>query len=147
MSSKVEQFLTTEEEASVVGAIRTAENNTSGEIRVHLEKTALNKDVFDRAIEVFDLLHMNNTKQNNGVLIYVAVADRTLVIMGDTGINEKVPVNFWDSTKNAIISQFKMDDMAQGLVDGILIAGKQLKKHFPRDKDDVNELGDTISVG
>ncbi len=142
----IEEFLTAKEEQEVVEAIRIAEKSTSGEIRVHLENT-FEGDIESRALEVFSILKMDNTRLQNGVLIYVAVADRTLVIMGDTGINEKVPVNFWDSTKNAIISQFKMDDMAQGLVDGILIAGKQLKKHFPRDKDDVNELGDTISVG
>ncbi len=144
--SKVEDFLTREEEIAVVEAIRTAEKNTSGEIRVHLEANS-NEDAFDRAAEVFDFLHMDNTKLSNGVLIYIAVEDRTIVIMGDKGINDKVPPHFWESTNEAIIKQFKTGNMKQGLVDGILQAGEQLKKHFPYTKKDVNELPDDISVG
>ncbi|MDT0556132.1 TPM domain-containing protein [Patiriisocius hiemis] len=144
--SKVEDFLTQEEELAVVEAIRTAEKNTSGEIRVHLEAHT-DKDVFDRAAEVFNFLHMDNTKQSNGVLIYVAVEDRTLVILGDTGINNLVPTNFWQSTKDIIIGHFKNGAIKDGLVDGILKAGEQLKKHFPYRTGDTNELSDTISVG
>jgi len=145
--SKVEDFLTASEEAEIIEAIRLAEKNTSGEIRVHLEKSANDEDVFDRAEEVFVFLHMNNTKLSNGVLIYIAVEDRTLVIMGDKGINDVVAPNFWESTKDTIIAQFKNGDMKRGLVEGILMAGEQLKKHFPYQKDDKNELPDTISVG
>lgn len=144
--SKVEDFLTADEEMAIVEAIRTAEKNTSGEIRVHLEAHS-KTDAFDRAADVFDFLHMNNTKLNNGVLIYIAVEDRTLVIMGDKGINDVVPPHFWESTKDAIIEKFKKGNMKQGLVDGILKAGEQLKKHFPRKNNDTNELLDDISVG
>ena len=143
--SKVEDFLTQDEEAQIIEAIRKAEKNTSGEIRVHLE-THTELDAFERAAEVFELLHMNNTKNSNGVLIYVAVDDRTLVILGDSGINEVVPSNFWESTKDVIISQFKNGAMKQGLVDGILKAGQQLKKHFPYKQGDSNELPNEISV-
>lgn len=151
--SKIEAFLTPVEEAQIIEAIRLAEQNTSGEIRVHLEATstpAISKtkiDVLDRAAEVFDILHMGNTKLSNGVLIYVAVEDRELVIMGDKGINDLVAPNFWESTKDAIISKFKNAEMAAGLVDGILKAGQQLKKHFPYKKGDSNELSDEISIG
>ncbi len=144
--SKLEDFLTAAEEAAIIQAIRTAEKNTSGEIRVHLEAHS-NIDVFDRAAEVFDFLHMDNTKQSNGVLIYVAVEDRNLVIMGDSGINDVVAPNFWESTKDIIISHFKNGAMEQGLVEGILKAGEQLKQHFPHKKGDINELPDEISVG
>lgn len=152
--SKVEDFLSSDEEAAIVEAIRTAEKNTSGEIRVHLEPKSISSgepkkqiDAFDRAAEVFDMLHMNNTKESNGVLIYVAVEDRTLVIMGDKGINDVVGQDFWEGTKDIIISHFKNGDMKKGLVDGILKAGEKLKKHFPHRKDDKNELPDDISVG
>ncbi len=152
--SKVEDFLTSEEEAAIIEAIRIAEKNTSGEIRVHLEPASVSIanpqkkiDAFDRAAEVFDLLHMHNTKQSNGVLIYVAVEDRTLVILGDKGINDIVGQDFWESTKDIIIGHFKDGDMKQGLVDGILKAGEQLKKHFPYRKDDKNELPNDISIG
>lgn len=144
--SKVEDFLNHSEEVEIIEAIRAAEKNTSGEIRVHLEAQS-KIDAFDRAAEVFDFLHMNNTKQSNGVLIYVAVEDRTLVIMGDRGINDVVPVDFWESTKDIIISNFKTDNIAKGLTEGISQAGQQLKKHFPYKKGDSNELTDEISVG
>ncbi|RMA57257.1 TPM domain-containing protein [Ulvibacter antarcticus] len=152
--SKVEDFLTASEEKEIIEAIRIAEKNTSGEIRVHLEATSVSEkepkikmDAFDRAAEVFDFLHMNNTKQSNGVLIYVAVDDRTLVIMGDKGINDRVAPNFWESTKDIMVTHFKNGNTKQGLVEGVLKAGEQLKKHFPFKKGDTNELSDEISVG
>lgn len=144
--SKLEDFLSTREEGEIIEAIRRAEDHTSGEIRVHLEPHS-KIDPFERAAQVFDLLHMNNTRLANGVLIYVAVEDRTLVIMGDTGINDVVPRDFWESTKDIIIQHFKEGDIKQGLVDGILMAGQQLKKHFPKDHDSRNELPDSISFG
>lgn len=144
--SKVENFLTPEGEASIINAIRIAEGKTSGEIRVHLEATS-NIDAFERAAEVFDFLHMNNTKYSNGVLIYVAIDDRTLVILGDKGINDKVNPHFWESTKDIIIAHFKKGDIAPGLVDGIMKAGEQLKNYFPFNTGDKNELPDAISIG
>ncbi len=149
--SKVEDFLTAEEEAQVIEAIRKAEKNTSGEIRVHLEahyNTPQHPvdDVFDRAVQVFDFLHMNNTKNSNGVLIYVAVEDKQLVIMGDTGINKVVPNGFWESTKDSITTHFKKGNIKTGLVAGITEAGNQLKRYFPYHKQDINELPDEIST-
>lgn len=143
--SKVEEFLSPKEEEEVVEAIRMAEKATSGEIRVHIEKSHGTQDIFERAIEVFHLLKMDNTKQENGVLIYVAIDDRDFVIYGDKGINEVVPNDFWESTKDIIVSHFKTGNYKQGLIDGILKAGEQLNKHFPWNKDNTNELSNTIS--
>ncbi|MBJ7882364.1 TPM domain-containing protein [Gelidibacter salicanalis] len=144
--SKTEDFLTPEEEQQVVAAIRTAEKNTSGEIRVHLEKTS-KIDTYERALEVFHMLKMDNTKLQNGVLIYVAVEDKTFVIFGDEGINNVVEDDFWESTKNIMQGHFKRGHFKQGLVDGILKAGKQLEEHFPWQSDDRNEIPDDISIG
>jgi uncharacterized membrane protein len=144
--SKVEDFLTQEEEQEIVEAIRVAEKNTSGEIRVHLEKTT-ELDAFDRALEVFNELKMDETQLKNGVLIYLAVEDKTFVICGDQGINDVVTNDFWDTTKEAMVAHFKNGNYKQGLVDGILIAGEQLKKHFPWSEDDTNELSNEISKG
>lgn len=146
MSNKIEDFLTTEEEQEIVEAIRLAELNTSGEIRVHIEKTS-NGDATERALEVFHLLKMENTKQQNAVLIYVAVNDKTFVIYGDEGINKVVSSDFWDSTKDVIQSHFKLGDFKQGLVEGILKSGEQLKKYFPYSNLDTNELTNVISKG
>lgn len=144
-NSKVEEFLTSKEEAEIIEAIIEAEKNTSGEIRVHLEPHS-KIDAFERAAEVFDRLEMHKTEKRNGVLLYVAVEDRTFVILGDSGINDVVPNDFWESTKDAIISAFKEGKMKQGLVDGILMAGQQLKEHFPYERGDINELPNEIST-
>ncbi|MFI1772064.1 TPM domain-containing protein [Thalassobellus citreus] len=144
--SKIEDFLSTEEEQEIVEAIRIAEQSTSGEIRVHIEKTS-NTDVFNRSMEVFHYLKMDNTKEQNGVLIYVAVEDKTFAIYGDEGINNVVEKNFWDSTKNIMQSHFKAGNFKQGLVDAILKAGEQLEKYFPWEHGDIDELSNEISKG
>jgi uncharacterized membrane protein len=144
--SKVEEFLTKEEEQAIVEAIRLAELNTSGEIRVHLEKKT-SVAPMDRAIEVFHKLEMQNTKDGNGVLIYVAVKSKQFAICGDKGINNVVPNDFWETTKNAIANHFKNGNFKQGLVDGIIKAGEQLKQYFPHQEDDKNELSNEISKG
>jgi uncharacterized membrane protein len=144
--SKVEDFLSKAEEEEIIEAIRIAELNTSGEIRVHIEKTA-KTDAFNRALELFHYLKMDNTKEQNGVLIYVAVEDKTFVIYGDKGINDAVPKNFWDTTKDIMQTHFKAGRFKQGLVDGIIKAGEELEKHFPWNQGDVNELTNKISKG
>lgn len=144
--SKVEKFLTPEEEQEIVQAILDAEKNTSGEIRVHVEShTRL--DHFERAKAIFHLLKMDNTKDENGVLIYVAVNDCKFVIYGDRGIDKAVPENFWNSTKDSIQSHFAKGNFKHGIVKGILSAGKELQKHFPWNHGDINELSNEVSKG
>lgn len=145
-SSKVEDFLSLEEEQEIVDAILEAEKDTSGEIRVHIEATA-QKDPFERAMEVFHLLKMDNTKEGNGVLLYVAVQDHKFVIYGDAGINKVVPDNFWNQTKDVIQEHFKEGHFKEGIIEGVLMAGKELKAHFPWHSDDENELSNEISRG
>jgi uncharacterized membrane protein len=144
--SKVEDFLTKEEEQAVVEAIASAEKNTSGEIRIHIEKQTSMAPI-ERAMEVFRLLKMEETQERNGVIIYIAVESRQFAIYGDKGIHEKVASDFWDCTKDAIANQFKNGQFKQGLIDGILRAGEQLKKHFPYQSEDTNELSNEISKG
>ena len=144
--SNVEAFLTPEEEQEIISAIRVAEKNTSGEIRVHIEASS-EKNHDERSLEVFNLLKMNNTKDENAVLIYVAVNDKKFVIYGDKGINNVVPNDFWNTTKNVIQNHFKHGDFKQGLIDGILKAGEELQTHFPWQIDDENELSNEISKG
>ena len=146
MDSAIEDFLTPGQEKEVVEAIIKAEKQTSGEIRVHIEKTS-NGDVNDRAHDVFHMLKMDETELQNGVLIYVAVEDRSFVICGDKGINKVVPDNFWDKTKEAIEIQFKNGNFKNGIVEGVLMAGEQLKHFFPFTKNDKNELDNEISKG
>jgi uncharacterized membrane protein len=154
--SKVEDFLTKDDEQEIVSAIGIAEKNTSGEIRVHIENgTSLKGELakqtsitaLDRAKEVFRNLNMENTQERNGVIIYVAVKSKQFAIYGDKGINEKVGHDFWDCTKDVMANQFKNGNFKQGLIDGILRAGEQLKTHFPYQDNDTNELSNEISRG
>lgn len=142
--SNVEDFLTIKEEEEIVLAIRQAERNTSGEIRVHIERASKILH-YNRTLEVFRLLKMFNTKQQNAVLIYVAVDDHKFVIYGDKGIDAVVPKNFWDTTKNTMQNHFKKGAFKQGIVNGVLQVGKELKAHFPWNENDINELPNEIS--
>ena len=137
-------FFTKEEQQKIVAAIKEAEFNTSGEIRVHIENHC-KEEALERAAEVFYDLKMDRTAARNGILFYLAVKDRKFAIIGDEGINKEVEHDFWNDIKDEIISNFKENKFAEGLIAGILKCGDKLKKHFPYQNDDVNELSDEIS--
>jgi len=141
---KASSFFTKEQQAHVREAIKEAEEATSGEIRVHIE-TRLTGDVLDRAAWIFKKIGMLKTEERNGVLFYLAITDRKFAIIGDAGINAQVPKGFWDEIKGVLEKHFKEEKFAEGLAKGILMAGQQLKEHFPHKNDDVNELSDEIS--
>lgn len=144
--STAKEFFTQEQIVELKKAIKEAELNTSGEIRLHIEDHA-KSEVLDRASDVFAELNMMKTEQRNGVLFYLAVVDRQFAIIGDAGINKNVPENFWDEIKDTMLAKFKEGNFTEGLSQGIKMAGEQLKKFFPYQKDDVNELSDDISFG
>jgi uncharacterized membrane protein len=143
---KASTFFTPDEQKSILAAIQEAEKETSGEIRLHLDTTC-KESVLDRAAWLFSKLGMEKTAERNGVLFYLAVEDRKFAILGDAGINSKVPEDFWNNVKELLARNFKVGKFAEGLSEGILLAGKQLQTHFPCQKDDVNELSDEISYG
>ncbi|MCF6349985.1 MAG: TPM domain-containing protein [Flavobacteriaceae bacterium] len=144
--SKAANFLTQQQEQQVINAILNAEKNTSGEIRVHIEKSTTKKTL-DRAKEVFYYLKMDETKARNGVLFYLDIKDKKFAIFGDKGIHQKVPTDFWDSTKDIVLAEFKKNNFVHGLIQGINEAGKQLKAYFPYAKNTINELPNTVSKG
>ena len=144
--SKTEDFLTKAEEQEIVNAIALAEKNTSGEIRVHIEENS-QKPPLERAQEVFHNLKMDNTELRNGVLFYICMQSRTFAVIGDKGINEAVESDFWDCTKDLVLSNFKDGKYKDGLVAGINRAGERLKKYFPFEDGDTNELSNEISRG
>ncbi|NQY68261.1 MAG: TPM domain-containing protein [Flavobacteriales bacterium] len=139
-------FFTEQEKKQIVDSVKTAELNTSGEIRVHVEGKCKG-EVLDRASNVFAALKMHKTELRNGVLFYLSTVDHKFAILGDGGINKVVADNFWESTKEKMQEHFRSGDFATGLSEGILSAGEQLKAHFPYQSDDVNELDDEISFG
>jgi len=143
---KAADFFKKEEKEQITLAIQEAEKNTSGEVRIHIELNC-KKDVLDRASFIFEKLKMHQTHLRNGVLFYLAISDRKFAILGDAGINEVTPEDFWDNIKNEVLHYFSENKFAEGLSVGIRMAGKALQEYFPYREDDVNELSDEISFG
>ncbi len=130
----------------ITAAIQAAEHDTSGEIRVHIQHR-VKGDIFAVAKARFEELGMTATEQRNGVLFYIAVKDRQFAVLGDQGINDRVPPGFWENTVATMREHFAQGDLAGGLEAGIREAGRALKEFFPYQSDDVNELSDEISYG
>lgn len=136
----------TEDHAQLLHAIVLAENRTSGEIRIAVEKRSKTEPL-KRAAYYFNKLGMHETSLRNGVLIYMAVEDHTFAIIGDVGINTLVPVDFWDESKLLMLAHFKKGNLVDGLIEGVNHVGMQLKKLFPVAEDDINELPNDIIIG
>lgn len=137
-------FFTNQQQENIQQAIMDAELDTSGEIRVHIENTC-NEDVMDHALKIFYKLEMEKTENRNGVLFYLAVKNRKFAIIGDKGIHEAVPENFWDNVRNNMLSHFRENRFTEGLIEAIAEAGSKLKKYFPYQSSDKNELSNDIS--
>jgi len=137
-------FFTKEDESFILSAIQEAESQTSGEIRLRIEKNA-GEDAMGTARKAFENLGMRNTELHNGILFVLALEDRKFIILGDDGINQKVPEGFWDDVRNLVIEHFQNKLFAKGLAEGIKLAGKQLSTFFPCQEGDVNELTNEIS--
>jgi uncharacterized membrane protein len=143
---KASDFFTEKQKNEIVQAIKMAEHETSGEIRVHIELNCKG-EVLDRAAMIFAKLKMHKTDLRNGVLFYLAVEDKKFAVIGDVGINNSVPQGFWDSVKELLKENFVSGRFTEGLVAGIHLAGEKLKSNFPYQADDINELPDEISFG
>ncbi len=142
----VHKFFSEEDKNQITDAVIAAELNTSGEVRVHVESRC-KEEVLDSAAYWFEKLEIHKTEQRNGVLFYLAMEDHKFAILGDAGINAKVPENFWDEIREYMLTKFKNGQFVDGLTEAILRAGEQLRVHFPYQTDDVNELSDEISFG
>jgi uncharacterized membrane protein len=140
-------FFTPEQRDKIVKAIADAELMTSGEIRLHVEANCSKDEPIERAAEVFRKLKMNETAQQNGVLIYLATEDRRFAIIGDKGINAVVPANFWDGVKEVMAGHFKKGEFLEGVLFAITETGSHLKQYFPLGTGDKNELSNEISEG
>ncbi|MCY7349199.1 MAG: TPM domain-containing protein [Cytophagaceae bacterium] len=140
-------FFTEAQQAQLISAIQTAEKNTSGEIRLHVEQTCPLPDPMERAKAVFGQLNMHQTAQQNGVLFYLSLDDRKFALLGDRGIDSVVPPDFWNTTRDAMREQLRQGQLVEGLSEGIRRAGEQLKTYFPYRDDDRNELSDEVSFG
>ena len=141
-----DQFLDTSGRAQGREAIGAAERRTSGELRVHLEDH-IEEDVLDHAAYVFEELGMHRTRDRNGVLVYVAVADRQVAVLGDSGINEQVPDGFWTDVVGLLKLHFAAGRHAEGLVEAVHLIGEKLSSFFPLREDDTDELSNEVSIG
>lgn len=139
-------LLSETEKEKVIAAIKQAELNTSGEVKVHIEESCPETDPFERAKQVFQYLSLDTTAQRNAVLFYLAHGDRKFAVLGDVGIDQVVPANFWESTRDTLRMYFVQGDFSGGLQMGIKEAGFQLKKYFPYQSNDINEISDDIST-
>ena len=143
---KAKDFFTQDEINKIVESIEKAELETSGEIRFHLESNCKG-EALNRAIQVFKNLKMHKTELHNGTLIYLATVDKKFAIVGDKGINEKVPDDFWEDVKDEMSEKFKNNEFVDGISNAVLKVGGKLKEYFPYKSDDVNELSDDVSIG
>ena len=141
-----ESFFSTKEEQQIISAIKRAEKNTSGEIRVHIDETP-GTDALADAQKVFYALKMEKTKDRNGVLFYLSIQDKQLAICGDIGIDENTPNDFWEKIKETVLKEFQKGHFAKGLIVGIKITGEALKEYFPIEKNDIDELPNELSFG
>jgi len=132
------------DEARLVAAIQSAELKTSGEIRVHIEKTS-DEDPLDACKKKFETLKMYETKDRNGILFFLAIHSKSFAVWGDEGIHQKVTNEFWDSITDCAIGYFKQNDLITGLEKSIEMCGEKLKLHFPIETNDKNELSNEIS--
>ena len=137
-------FFTPAEQDQLIQAIARAELNTSGEIRLHLESFCLGNEI-SAARKVFTSLRMHQTRERNGVLIYIATMSHKIAIIGDEGIHQKLGTEFWERLVQKLIAQFRAHKKAEALSECILECGAQLGRFFPRQQDDKDELTNTIS--
>lgn len=145
---KPRPFFSDEQKQGVVECIRAAEKRTSGEIRLFVESKCRFLDPLDRAAEIFFNLEMDETKERNAVLLYIALKDRQLAIFGDKGIHAQVGTEYWNSIVKQMLSHFKQDDMVGGICTCVTKIGEALYSHFPyNEKTDKNELPDEIVFG
>ena len=144
-SSKKEVFFSKPQEKLIVAAIKQAELNTSGEIRVHLDEEEI-EEIKERAVYIFDSLGMQNTKLKNGVLLYINPVIKRFLVLGDEGIHQNVGDDFWERISQIMQEYFAKGDYTNGTVKAIEAIGIELKKYFPYQGDkDINELDDEIS--
>ena len=143
-SMNPEKFLSREENQQIETAIRQSERQMSAELKLVILRHCW-KTIRQKAKDVFFKLHLDQTRQRNGVLILLVTTNREFLIYGDQGIHEKVGQNFWEDIRDQMLRYFREDRFGDGIEYGILQIGEKLAACFPRQKDDVNELSDDIT--
>jgi uncharacterized membrane protein len=145
---KKADYFTEEEKLRIVDAIRAAEQQTSGEVRVYIESKNVYVDPMDRAAEVFYDLKMDKTDNRNAVLLYIAMKHKQLALFGDEGIYNATGAAYWNNAVKEMIANISAEHVTEGIVNCIHNIGQTLKEKFPFDRvTDKNELPDEIVFG
>ena len=139
------EFLAQLDQKRVVDAIAAAELQTSGEIRIHIQPKPRG-ELRVVAERTFERLGMTKTALRTGVMLFIACEEQRFTILGDRGIDEKVPAGFWDEIAAKLTVRFKSGEFTDGIVEAIHSAGEQLRQFFPRAEDDVDELPNEINI-
>lgn len=139
-------FLARLDQKRITDAIATAERMTSGEIRVHVQPIVVGGEIRKVAERTFERLGMAKTALRNGVLLFIACEEQRFVILGDRGIDEKVPPGFWDDIAAKLTIRFRAGELTDGIVEAIHSAGEELLHYFPRSEADVDELANEINI-
>jgi uncharacterized membrane protein len=142
---KAREFISKLRHHEIVEAIRAAEKNTSGEIRVFITRKAVEQPVI-AAQEQFTRLRMDKTREHNGVLIYVAPRARKFAVIGDKAVHEKCGDAFWKELTQEMSKHFRDSHYTRGILHGVKTAGDLLAVHFPCRKDKQNELSDDVET-
>ena len=140
------EFLAILDQKRIIDAIAAAEGMTSGEIRVHVQPIVVGGEIRPVAERTFERLGMTKTELRNGVLLFIACEEQRFVILGDRGIDEKVPANFWDAIAAKLTLRFKNHEFTEGIVEAVLAAGQCLGEYFPCAVNDRNELTNEINI-
>jgi uncharacterized membrane protein len=143
--AQLDRLISKSEQERVVAAIRAAEKQTSGEIKVHVEARCVGKP-WPRALALFAQLGLEKTRDRNAVLIYVAVRSRKFALLGDVGIHEEVGSQFWSEAAGRMQGAFRRGALGDGLVGAVEAIGARLAQKFPPRPDDQNEISDEIST-
>jgi uncharacterized membrane protein len=143
---KQQEFLEQLDQPRIVEAIRNAERQTSGEIRVHVQPKTQGHEIRALAERTFERLGMTKTELRNGVLLFVACEEQKFVILGDEGINAAVPAGFWDDIAAKLTIRFKNGEFTDGIVEAIRSAGEELRHFFPRAAGDADELSNEVNI-
>jgi uncharacterized membrane protein len=141
---RTKKFLSQLEHDQIVDAIRTAESKTSGEIRAYIQRGKLNADPLISAQKKFQQLRMDETRERNAVLIFVAPRAHKFAVIGDKAIHEKCGEEFWQRVVDGMRTHFQNEKFSRAIIEGIEEVGRLLGAHFPKRPDDRNELPDEI---
>ncbi|MEZ5037218.1 MAG: TPM domain-containing protein [Chitinophagales bacterium] len=149
MGKSIENFFNKKEKESITNAIRNAEEQTTGEVRIRIESSVKDTDVFECARKDFEELGMHKTKHRNGVLLYIAINDKQFAIIGDINIDAIVGQKYWHNLSITLEEYFSRKQFAEGTITVVNRIGEILHQYFPIKDDEENndELPNEISFG